>query len=53
MSQENDILFAGGVALNKCIVYLLEEQLQKKIFIPDDPQIIGALGAALHSRNNA
>ena len=53
VSQENDILFAGGVALNKCIVYLLEEQLQKKIFIPDDPQIIGALGAALHSRNNA
>jgi len=45
---ENDILFAGGVAFNKCIVHLLEKQLQKKIYIHQDPQIIGALGAALN-----
>ncbi|MDD3877195.1 MAG: acyl-CoA dehydratase activase [Bacteroidales bacterium] len=44
----NDILFAGGVAYNKCIVNILEEQLNKKVFINDDPQIIGALGAAIY-----
>jgi predicted CoA-substrate-specific enzyme activase len=49
---ENDILFAGGVAFNKCIVHLLEKQLQKKIYIHQDPQIIGALGAALNISTN-
>lgn len=44
---EGDLVFAGGVAYNKCIIHLLKEQLQTKIFIPEDPQIIGALGAAL------
>jgi predicted CoA-substrate-specific enzyme activase len=47
---ENEILFAGGVAFNTCIIHLLELQLQRKIFIPPDPQIIGALGAALFGK---
>jgi len=47
VSVEDEIIFAGGVAYNKCIVYMLEQQLQKTIHIPPDPQIIGALGAAL------
>lgn len=47
VSVEDDIIFAGGVAYNKCIVSILEQQLQKKVHIPSDPQIIGALGAAL------
>jgi len=50
VSIENEILFAGGVAYNKCIIHLLEQQLQRKIFIPPDPQIIGALGAAIFSK---
>lgn len=45
---DNDILFAGGVAYNKCIVDILEKQLNKKIFVPHDPQIVGAIGAAIH-----
>lgn len=49
---EDDILFAGGVAYNNCMLYLLEQQLQKKIFVPKDPQIIGALGAAMHCNLN-
>jgi (R)-2-hydroxyacyl-CoA dehydratese activating ATPase len=49
VSDGENLLFAGGVALNKCIIQLLEQQLQKKIFIPEDPQIIGALGAALYN----
>ena len=47
---ESDILFAGGVAFNKCIVSILEQQLKSNIFIPPDPQIIGALGAAIHCK---
>jgi (R)-2-hydroxyacyl-CoA dehydratese activating ATPase len=50
VSVEDDIIFAGGVAYNKCIVHLLEQTLQKKVFIPSDPQIIGALGAALYRK---
>jgi (R)-2-hydroxyacyl-CoA dehydratese activating ATPase len=41
------IVFAGGVAKNKCMIYLIEQQLNQKIFVPDNPQIIGAYGAAL------
>ncbi len=42
------VFFAGGVAYNECIKVLLEQQLQMEVFRADDPQIIGALGAALH-----
>jgi len=41
------IFFAGGVAKNTCIRHLLEKDLQIPIVVPDNPQIIGALGAAL------
>jgi len=44
---EGNLVFAGGVAYNKCIVHLLEEQLRTQVFVPEEPQIIGALGAAL------
>ena len=47
---EEEIMFAGGVAYNKCIISILEQQLQRKIFIPPDPQIIGALGAAIYGK---
>jgi len=41
------ILFAGGVAQNPCMRRLLEETLEKEILIPENPQMVGALGAAL------
>ncbi len=41
------IVFAGGASLNKCLVRLLGEKLNTKLLIPDSPQILGALGAAL------
>jgi predicted CoA-substrate-specific enzyme activase len=44
---DGDTLFAGGVARNACMIALLEQQLGRQIHIPGDPQIIGALGAAL------
>lgn len=48
---EKDILFAGGVAYNNCIVNMLEENLKCRLIIPDDPQITGAIGAALSGSN--
>ena len=42
-----DILFCGGVALNGCIVRLLGERLGRPVFVPDRPQLLPAIGAAL------
>jgi len=47
VSSEGDIVFTGGVAKNPCMQVLLEERLGRRIRIADDPQRIGALGAAL------
>lgn len=41
------IVFAGGAAKNQCLVRLLEHRLGQKLHVPQEPQIIGALGAAL------
>ncbi|MFB0509867.1 MAG: acyl-CoA dehydratase activase [bacterium] len=46
---EDEVVFAGGVAKNRCIAALLGKRLRKKILIPQEPQIVGALGAALLS----
>jgi predicted CoA-substrate-specific enzyme activase len=45
------MVFAGGVARNPCMRYLLEDTLNQIIHIPDDPQMVGALGAALLARD--
>lgn len=43
-----DIAFVGGVAYNPCMRRLLEEKIGTDVLIPDDPQIVGALGCALN-----
>jgi len=43
----DDVVFVGGVAFNKGVVSLLEQNLNSPVFIPEDPQIVGAIGAAL------
>jgi predicted CoA-substrate-specific enzyme activase len=47
VSSEGDIVFTGGVAKNPCMRALLEEKLGRRILSPQDPQLVGALGAAL------
>ena len=49
VSSNGPIVFAGGVAKNQCMRRLLEEALEQKILIPENPQMVGALGAALLS----
>jgi len=52
VSIKEPILFAGGVARNPCIRHLLEEALDRDILVPENPQMVGALGAALLSSEN-
>lgn len=44
---EPPVVLCGGVARNQCIRTLLEMRLKTKLLVPDEPQIVGALGAAL------
>lgn len=50
-----EIVFAGGVANNPCLRALLEERLGLPLLVPENPQLVGALGAALSafSRDDA
>jgi activator of 2-hydroxyglutaryl-CoA dehydratase len=48
---EEEVTLTGGVAKNQGVVCALEERLGAKLFIPPEPQIIGALGAALLARD--
>ena len=41
------LMLSGGVAKNKAVVKMLEEELGEKPLIPENPQIMGAFGAAL------
>jgi (R)-2-hydroxyacyl-CoA dehydratese activating ATPase len=45
-----EIVFTGGVAKNTGIKKALEEEINCAISIPEEPQIMGALGAALIAR---
>ncbi len=44
------VLFAGGGALNACLRRLLSQKLGVELTVPEAPQIVGALGAALVAR---
>jgi predicted CoA-substrate-specific enzyme activase len=49
---KDTVVFAGGGSFNKCLVKLLEQKLVKSLTVPDSPQTVGALGAALLTRAN-
>jgi len=51
LSYGNDVIaMSGGVALNKRLVQEIQKELDTEIKVPDDPQTIGALGAALYAK---
>jgi predicted CoA-substrate-specific enzyme activase len=47
VSTAPEIVFAGGVAKNPCLKYLLDDVLAQAVKIPEDPQMVGAYGAAI------
>ena len=52
ISSEGDIVFTGGVAKNPCVMELLSKKLGRNVVVPDDPQLVGAYGAALLLMNS-
>ena len=49
---EKDVAVVGGVALNSGLVAILEEELGFCVLVPEQPQIMAALGAAIIAREN-
>lgn len=44
---EEEVTFVGGVARQKGMVKALEQTVKKKVNVSDEPEMLGALGAAL------
>ena len=47
---EKEMVFTGGVAKNGGVKMALEEESEMQFLVPEDPQITGALGAALSTQ---
>jgi predicted CoA-substrate-specific enzyme activase len=50
MNLQREVMFTGGVAKNIGVKKAIENDLGLELCVPDEPQIIGALGAALLAR---
>jgi activator of 2-hydroxyglutaryl-CoA dehydratase len=48
---KNQIVFTGGVARNIGMKKALQKRIGEEITVPENPQIIGALGAAIIARD--
>lgn len=48
---KKDVAFTGGVAMNVGMKKALEDEIELEILIPEQPQIMGALGAAILARS--
>jgi predicted CoA-substrate-specific enzyme activase len=49
VSVNGPLVFSGGVARNRCIKRLIEEEMKSQILVAPEPDMIGALGAALYA----
>jgi predicted CoA-substrate-specific enzyme activase len=47
LGPDGEIFFCGGVALNAAMVAALAEAVRRPVQVVPDPQLVGALGAAL------
>lgn len=47
LGREGPYMMTGGVAKNIGVVRCIERRLGEQVFVPDEPQVVGALGAAL------
>ena len=52
LRAEPPFVMTGGVAKNAGVVSALEERLETRLLLPDEPQIVGALGAAIAAYNS-
>ena len=49
---ERDVAVTGGVALNRGLVKILEGELGLAVLVPEKPQLVAALGAAVVAQGN-
>ncbi len=48
---QSTVTFTGGVAKNKGMILALRKKIRKIVYLPPEPQIVGAIGAALIAHN--
>lgn len=53
LGVHGEVTMTGGVAKNRGVVELMEEKLGKPIRVYSEPQIVGALGAALFAQRQS
>jgi (R)-2-hydroxyacyl-CoA dehydratese activating ATPase len=49
---EKDVAVVGGVARNRGLIDILEKELGFKVLVPENPEMAGALGAAILAKEN-
>lgn len=49
VGMEGDFMMTGGVAKNKGVVKAVEEKIGAKLYICEEPEIVGATGACLYA----
>lgn len=47
---KSEVVFTGGVAKNVGVIKSIGDRLKIEIIVPDEPQIVGALGAAIMAK---
>ena len=47
VGMQTEVVMSGGVSRNIGIIRALEAKLGKQVRVPEEPQMVGALGAAL------
>jgi len=47
VTTKGDIMLAGGVAMNAGVVGAIEHELKRKAILPPEPNMVGAIGAAV------
>ena len=50
VGMQFEVVMSGGVSGNIGIIQAMEAKLGKRVLVPEDPRIVGALGAALVAR---
>jgi activator of 2-hydroxyglutaryl-CoA dehydratase len=49
---EKDVAVVGGVAQDKGLIDIMQKELGFKVLVPENPQVVAALGAAILAREN-
>jgi predicted CoA-substrate-specific enzyme activase len=51
--MQPEVVMTGGVSKNIGVIRAMETRLGRPVLVPEDPQVVGALGAALMAQRDA